>query len=159
MRVALRVIALIIGALGFVDGVIANVIVAAYRDVAHLIGVDVAQSHGIIGFIICVVGLVGAILVLRLPIVGAILLLIATFGFVVVHWWCQLASPQFAVAAMLAILDRVEAPRPRLGRPGRRSHVAPRVVSRPLPQASPQQARPPAHRAQWECSGWHGPVP
>lgn len=128
MRVALRVIALIIGVVGFVDGVIANFIVAAYRDVAHLIGVDVAQSHGIIGFIICVVGLVGAILVLRLPIVGAILLLVATIGFfVVVHWWGLLASPQFALAAVLAILDRAEAPRPRLGRRERRGQVAPPV--------------------------------
>lgn len=126
MRIALRVIALILGIIGFVDGVIANFIVAAYRDVAHLIGVDVAQSHGVVGFIFCAIGLIGAVIALRLPIVGAVLLLIATIGFfVVVRWWGLLASPQFALAAVLAILDRAEAPRPRLGRPALNRQVNP----------------------------------
>lgn len=131
MRIALRVIALIIGIIGFVDGVIANFIVAAYRDVAHLIGVTAAQSHGIIGFGICLVGLIGAVIALRLPIVGAVLLLIATIGFfAIVRWWGLLASPQFALAAVLAILDRAEAPRPRLGLPERRRQANP-----PMPTA------------------------
>lgn len=131
MRIALRVIALILGIIGFVDGVIANFIVAAYRDVANLIGVSTVQSHGVIGFILCLIGLAGAILALRVPIVAAVLLLVATIGlFVVLHWWALLASPQFALAAVLAVLDRAEAPRPRLGGASRRREVNPPIPTR-----------------------------
>lgn len=126
MRTALRVVAFIIGVIGFVDGVIANIIVAAYRDVARLVGVDHVPSHGVIGFILCVVGLIGAFLALRQPFLSALLLVIAAVGFFfVARWWALLASPQFIVAAVLAVMDRSESPRLSIGRPAANRRVGP----------------------------------
>lgn len=126
MRTALRVVAFIIGVIGFVDGVIANFIVSAYRDVARLIGVDTVPSHGVIGFILCVIGLIGAFLALRQPILAALLLVIAAIGFFfVARWWALLASPQFIVSAVLAVLDRTESPRLSLGRSGANRRLGP----------------------------------
>lgn len=126
MRTTLRVVALIIGIIGFVDGVITNFIVAAYRDVARLIGVQNVPSHGIIGFILCVIGLIGAFLALRQPWLAALLLVIAAIGFfVVARWWALLASPQFILAAVIAVMDRAEAPRLSIGGAARRDRLGP----------------------------------
>ncbi len=126
MRTALRVVAFIIGIIGFVDGVIANFIVSAYRDVARLIGVASVPSHGVIGFILCIVALIGAFLALRQPILAAVLLVIAAIGFfVVARWWGLLASPQWIVAAVLAVMDRAEKPRLSLGRPATNRRLGP----------------------------------
>lgn len=126
MRTALRVVAFIIGIIGFVDGVIANFIVSAYRDVARLVGVATVPSHGVIGFILCVVGLIGAFLALRQPYLAAILLIIAAVGFFfVARWWALLASPQFIVSAVLAIMDRSESPRLSLGRSAESRRLGP----------------------------------
>lgn len=126
MRTALRITAFIIGIIGFVDGVIANIIVSAYRDVARLVGVNNVPSHGVIGFILCLVGLIGAFLALRQAYLSALLLVIAAVGFFfVAHWWALLASPQFIVAAVLAVMDRQESPRLSIGRPAASRRVGP----------------------------------
>jgi hypothetical protein len=103
MRTVTSIATLIIGIIGAFDGVVVNAVVSIYRHVADALGGNADPSHGIIGFGLCLLGLIGAVLVVRWPLAAAVLLAIAGIGFAfVVHWWAVLASPQFLVAAALA---------------------------------------------------------
>lgn len=108
-RTVLRIAVLILGVIGVFDAVVVNILVSAYHRVQDLLGGSGDPSHGIIGFGLCLVGLIGAFAVVRWPIASAVLLLIAGIGFFfVVHWWGLLASPQWLVAAALALVARSE---------------------------------------------------
>lgn len=107
MRTVLRLAALIVGIIGAFDGLVVNVVVSASRDVSRLLGGSADPSHGVIGALLCLVALIGAIAALRVPVVGGILLLIAGVGFFfIVHWWALLAAPQMLVAGILAVADQ-----------------------------------------------------
>ncbi len=110
-RVILTLAAFIAGLVGTFDGVVINIMVSAYHDAQRLLGGSADPSHGVIGFVVCLVGLLGAIVTLRSPIIGALLLAIAGIAFFfVVHWWALLASPQFLIAAVLAYMARSDVP-------------------------------------------------
>jgi hypothetical protein len=106
MRTALRVAATIIGIIGAVDGLVIDFVVSAFRRAQDILGGTADPSHGFIGLVICLVGLAGALLVLRSPLVGGILLILAGIAFfVVVHWWALLASPQLIVGGAVALME------------------------------------------------------
>jgi hypothetical protein len=107
MRTVLRFAALIIGVIGALDGLVVNVLVSTYHSVARALGGTVDPSHGVIGALLCLLAIVGAILALRTPLVGGILLLIAGFGLLFpLHWWALLAAPQIIIAGVLALADQ-----------------------------------------------------
>lgn len=110
MRIVLSIATLIIGIIGAFDGIVVNAIVSIYRHVRDVLGGSGDPSHGIIGFGLCLLGLLGAFLALKRPLLAAVLLAIAGIGFAfVVHWWALLATPQFLTAAGLAFQDYREA--------------------------------------------------
>lgn len=107
MKLALRTLALVIGLVGFVWGVIVNFAYSAIRFMRDMAGADVPQSHGILGFFILVVGLIGAVLAPFSAIPAAVLMLLAGIAlFFILHWAALLVSPIFFIAAILAFLDR-----------------------------------------------------
>lgn len=128
MRTVLRLAALIVGVIGAFDGLVVNIVVSASRDVSRLLGGSADPSHGIIGGLLCLVALIGAIAALRVPVVGGILLLVAGIGFFfIVHWWGLLAAPQMLVAGVLALADR--------GTSGATREMQRRPRSEPMPTA------------------------
>lgn len=106
MQRALRIAAMIIGILGAIDALVINFVVSVFRQAQEILGGTADPTHGFIGLFICLVALAGALIVLRNPLVGGILLLITGIAFfVVVRWWALLASPQMIVGGALALLD------------------------------------------------------
>jgi hypothetical protein len=107
MRFALRTVALVIGVVGFVIGLIVNFAYSTFHFIGDMMGADVRQSHGVIGFLVLVVGLVGALLAPFSAVVSAVLMLAVGIAlFFILHWAALLVSPFFIVAAVIAFLDR-----------------------------------------------------
>lgn len=103
MRLALRIVAAIIGVVGAIVAFVVNLTVSG----AHLAGLVRYQTHGFIGLLLVIVGLIGAFVGIPAPVTGAILMLIAGVGFIfIVHWWALVASPLLLLGAVLAYLDR-----------------------------------------------------
>lgn len=106
MRTALRIAATIIGIIGAIDGLVINFVVSAFKRAQEILGGTADPSHGFIGLFICLVGLAAALIVLRSPLVGGVLLILAGIAFFfVVHWWALLASPQLIVGGAVALID------------------------------------------------------
>lgn len=110
VRLGLRILALIIGLVGAAVMLIVNILYST----AHRLGtfthsdVTAANTHGWIGFLLVIVGAIGAVAAPINGDVAAILLVIAGIGFFfIVHAWALLfASPLILLAALLAFLDR-----------------------------------------------------
>lgn len=107
MKLALRTLALVIGVIGFIIGVIVNFAFSAIRFIRDMAGAGVPPSHGVLGFLVLVVGLIGSLLAPFSAVPAAVLLLLAGIAmFFIIHWAALLVSPFFIVAAILAYLDR-----------------------------------------------------
>jgi hypothetical protein len=107
VRFALRIVAAVIGVVGAIVAFIVNALYSGIHDVMKASGAFSGRTHGFIGLLLVVVGLVGAFAGIPWPIAGAVLMLIAGLGFIyVVHWWALVASPLFILAAVLAYMDR-----------------------------------------------------
>jgi len=107
MRFALRTVALIIGIVGVVIGLIVNFANSTFHFIGDMMGADVRQSHGVIGFLVLMLGLIGALLAPFTALVSAVIMLVVAIAlFFILHWAALLVSPFFIVAAVLAFLDR-----------------------------------------------------
>ena len=111
-RAAMHIAAVIIGVVGALDGIVVNTIVSASNRVAQFLGSTADATHGFIGLLVCLVALAAALLAVKLPAVGGIVLILAGIAFFfVVGWWALLASPQMLVAGVLGVLDQLGAGR------------------------------------------------
>lgn len=107
MKFALRTVALIIGVVGFFVGLIVNFAYSTFHFIGDMMGADVRQSHGVIGFLVLVVGLIGAFIAPFSATVSAVVMLVVAVAlFFILHWAALLVSPFFIVAAIVAFLDR-----------------------------------------------------
>lgn len=107
MRLAMRVLAAIIGIVGAVVALIVNIFFSVGNDTFRVLGMTNNQSHGLIGLLLVVIAVIGSLMAIAWPVTGALLLLIAAVGFmVIVQWWAFIASPLLLLAALLAYLDR-----------------------------------------------------
>ena len=107
MKLALRTVALIIGVVGFLVGLVVNFAYSTFHFVGDLMGADVRQSHGVIGFLVLVVGLIGALIAPFSATVSAVVMLVVAIAlFFILHWAALLVSPFFIAAAILVFLDR-----------------------------------------------------
>ncbi len=108
MRIVGRLGALILGLFGVIVALVVNFAYSGVHDALRLGGdKNISQSHGFIGFLLIVVGLVGALLALPAPVVSAFLLLVAGVGFFfIVKAYAILASVFLLLAALLAYIDR-----------------------------------------------------
>ena len=108
MRTTLRVAALVLGIVGAFDALVINVAVSLLGRFKDLVGMT-TQIHGGIGLLVVLVALVGAVLVVRWPVAGGALLLVAGLAFFfVAHWWALLAAPQLLIAGLLGVAERSE---------------------------------------------------
>jgi hypothetical protein len=107
-RILGRLGALILGIIGVVLGFVVNFAYSGIHRLVHLAGgTTMDQTHGFIGLLLILVGLVGTMLTLVAPETAAILLLISGVGFFfIVGWYALLASPFLILAAILAWVDR-----------------------------------------------------
>lgn len=107
MKFALRTLALIIGVIGFIWGVIVNFAYSTIHFIGDMMGADVRQSHGVIGFLVLVVGLIGALLAPFAAVPAAIIMVVVGIVlFFILHAAALLISPIFFIAAIFAFLDR-----------------------------------------------------
>lgn len=111
MRLALRIVAAIIGVVGAIVAFIVNILYSGVNDLMTVAGDPHRQTHGFIGLLLVLLGLVGAFVGIPAPVVGALLMAIAGVGFIfIVHWWALIASPLLLLAAVLAYRDRNKEP-------------------------------------------------
>jgi hypothetical protein len=102
MQMALRFLSTIIG----VIGAVVALIVSLSSTILHAIGVT-DQSHGVVGFLLFLVALVGAFLAIPFPASAGVLMLLAGLGYIyVVGWGALIASPLLILAAIIAYRDR-----------------------------------------------------
>lgn len=107
MRLALRTLALIIGVIGFIWGLVVNFAYSTFHFIGDMMGRDVRATHGVIGFVVLVIGLIGALIAPFSAVVSAVVMLLVGIAlFFVLHWAAILVSPIFFIAAILAFLDR-----------------------------------------------------
>jgi len=108
MRTTLRIVALVLGIVGAFDALFINVAVSTLGRFKDIVGMT-TPTHGFIGMLVVLVALAGAVLVVRFPVAGGVLLLIAGLAFFfVAHWWALLAAPQLLIAGLLGVAERSE---------------------------------------------------
>jgi hypothetical protein len=97
-----------LGLVGCAIAVIVDVSYSTFHDAARMLGdATLDRTHGFIGFGLVVVGVVGSILALFMPVPAAILLLIAGIGlFFVVKGYAIFSILFFVLAAIFAFIGR-----------------------------------------------------
>jgi len=99
----MRILSLIIGLIGVVIAFFVNLFYSSFHVLGRVAGITNDQTHFFWGLFVVLIGLVGSVLALFIPIAGAVLLLIAGIAFFfIAGWWALLASPFLLVAAFFA---------------------------------------------------------
>ena len=100
---SMRVLALITGLFGVLVAFIINLLYSFFHVLARVAGITNNQTHFFWGLLVILIGVVGSLLVLVLPISAAVLLVVAGIAFFfIAGWWALLASPFLLIAAALA---------------------------------------------------------
>jgi hypothetical protein len=111
MKMLGRAGALILGLIGCAIALVMDILYSSAHRLGAIESADVVQTHGFIGFLLVLVGIVGSILALFAPTAAAVLLLIAGIGlFFVVKGWAIISFIFFLLAAILALVDRSRRP-------------------------------------------------
>ena len=98
-----RILALICGLIGVVVAFIINLLYSSLHVLGRVAGITNDQTHFFWGLFVILIGLVGSVLAMFIPIAGAVLLLIAGIAFFfIAGWWALLASPFLLIGAVLA---------------------------------------------------------
>ena len=107
LRLAGRVVALIIGLIGSAISLAITIITVVAFHTSQLFDVGGSHSHGFIGFLAFLVGLIGSLVALFSPTTGAVLLVIA--GLVMLYvagLWGIIPLVILVIAALIAWADR-----------------------------------------------------
>jgi hypothetical protein len=106
-RFALRTIATIVGLIGAMLALIITVLYSVAHVLTAIAGVPHDGAHFLGGLLVVLIGAVGAFVAPLLPILAAVMLIIAGIGFFfAVGWWAIIASVFFLVAAVLTFSNR-----------------------------------------------------
>jgi len=109
MHIPMRILALSFGIAGGVIGFVINIINSSARFVGQIFGFTDTGGHVIIGRLVAIVACIGAILVMFMPEVGAILLILCTIGFFfAIGWWALIPAVFLLIGAWLAMRARSE---------------------------------------------------
>ncbi len=99
----MRTLAMIIGLVGVVIAFVVNLLYSSLHVLGRIAGITSNPSHFFFGLLVVLIGLIGSVLALFVPIAGAVLLAIAGIAFFfIAGWWALLASPFLLIAAVLA---------------------------------------------------------
>jgi hypothetical protein len=103
LRLTMRTLAMLCGLFGVVVAFVINLLYSSLHVLGRVTGITNDQSHFFWGLFVILIGLIGSILALFIPSVGAVLLVVAGIAFFfIAGWWALLASPFLLVAAFLA---------------------------------------------------------
>jgi hypothetical protein len=108
LNIAARTVGMIIGLVGAVIAFVITIFTVAARHIGDLVNPGTtATSHGFLGIVAFIVGLVGALLALPSPIVSAVLMVIAGLLMLYVAGaWGIIPLVLLVVGAVLVYLDR-----------------------------------------------------
>jgi hypothetical protein len=113
-----RIVTMAIGLVGAVIAFVVNALYSFAHLLARISGVTADRSHFFIGTGLSIVAVIGALLVVASPEVGAVLMILATIGFFfIVGWWAIIPALFLLVAAALALFNRHEYRRRELPQP------------------------------------------
>ena len=106
-RFSLRAIAMIVGLIGAVLVLIINILYNLLNLLGSIAGISNDSGHFVLGLFIALLGAVGAFLAPILPVVAAIILLVAGVAFFfAVGWWALIASPFLIVAGLMTFSNK-----------------------------------------------------
>lgn len=112
MRLALRVLGMIVGFFAAVVMLVVDILYSLSHVLARAAGVTADSSHFFIGLLFIIIGFVGALIAPFGWGASVILMLIATVGFFfVVGWWAIIPAVFFVIAMWLVYRDRDQAVR------------------------------------------------
>ncbi|MDE3230685.1 MAG: hypothetical protein KGO05_12470 [Chloroflexota bacterium] len=114
LKLAGRVVALVIGLIGSVVSILITIITVVAFHTSQLFDtsgvLDPNRSHGFIGFLAFLVGVIGSLLVVFAPTTGAVLLLIGGLAMLYVAGvWGIIPLVILGIAALIAFADRSRA--------------------------------------------------
>jgi len=113
VQFSMRILAMIVGLVGVVVAFVINLLYSSLHVLGRIAGITSDSSHFFFGLLVILIGLVGSVLALFFPIVGAVLLAVAGIAFFfIAGWWALLASPFLLIAAMLAFEHSRRQPQP-----------------------------------------------
>lgn len=106
----MRIAALILGVVGGIFGIIAALLALSIGGIGSAVGQEGAGmivGLGWSAFLFCLLGFLGAGLAMGKPRLGALLLAVSGFGFLVsVSWFAIITAPLFLIASLLAFFGR-----------------------------------------------------
>jgi len=113
VQFSMRILAMILGFIGVVIAFIVNLLYSSLHVLGRVAGITYSPSHFFFGLLVILIGLIGSVLALFFPIVGAVLLAVAGIAFFfIAGWWALLASPFLLIAAVLAFEHQRTHPQP-----------------------------------------------
>ena len=107
LKFAGRTLAMVLGLLGAFVSLVVNLAYSGIHDLLNFTQNTPHTTHGGWGFILFLVGLIGALIPIAFPEAAAVLMLVAAIGmFFVVKGWAIIGSIFLILGAILAFLDR-----------------------------------------------------
>ena len=103
VQFSLRILALITGLVGVVIAFIVNLLYSSLHVLGRVSGIMSSPMHFFFGMLVIMIGLIGSVVAVFAPMVGAVLLAIAGIAFFfIAGWWALFASPFLLIGAVLA---------------------------------------------------------
>jgi len=103
VQFSMRILAMILGFVGVVIAFIVNLLYSSLHVLSRVSGIVTGPSHFFFGLLVILIGLIGSVLAVFAPIVGAVLLAVAGIAFFfIAGWWALFASPFLLIGAVLA---------------------------------------------------------
>src|SRR5258707_1484812 len=100
----MRVLAMIVGLVGVVIAFVVNLLYSSLHVLGRVAGITSSPSHFFFGLLVILIGLIGSVLAMFAPIVGAVLLAVAGIPvFFILGWGGLFSFPLLLIAAVPAI--------------------------------------------------------
>jgi len=113
VQFSMRILAMIIGLVGVVLAFVVNLLYSSLHVLSRVSGIVTGPSHFFFGLLVILIGLIGSVLAMFAPIVGAVLLAVAGIAFFfIAGWWALFASPFLLIGAVLAFEHSRTHPQP-----------------------------------------------
>jgi hypothetical protein len=105
VKIALRLLATIIGIVGSIVALIVSISASVIKDATG----NHNQAHGFVGLLLVVISFIGALIAVPFPVTAALLMLIGGLGMIyVAGFGAIIGAPLLLIAAALAYMDRAK---------------------------------------------------
>lgn len=111
LKFAGRTLAMVVGVVGALVALLVTITTVVAKHVGDIVNpASTGTSHGFIGFLCFIVGLIGALIAIPFPSAAALLMVIAGLAMIyVAGGWAIIGAPLLIIGAILAFLDRKKA--------------------------------------------------